>query len=124
MLTVSLFNGTTKIHDKLIRDVPQGHTGERHLIMLAVIHEADEKAGIYDAKVMLYQDAGDPTRFWIRKENVQTEGRTNYVEADFKDALAALIGFEASARAMQGRLVDKKRADRLDHSVATMRAPS
>lgn len=125
MLTVSLFNGSTKIHDKLIRNVPQGHTGKRHLIMLAVIHEPDIKADVFKPKIMLYQDVEDPSHFWIRKETPGGEdGQTNYSETDCEDAITALGGFETSVRVMLDRLTDKRRADRIDHSVATLQAQS
>ena len=124
-LTVSLFCGTDKIQEKLVKNVPQSCPVSRRLLWLAVIHEADEAAGVYDAKVMLYQDVGDLNHLWIRKENVQgAEGRTGYSETEHKDAIDALGGFERSVRGMLDRLVDKRRTDRLDHSVATMKATS
>ena len=123
MLTVSLFNGSTKIHDKLVRNVPQGHAGKRHLIMLAMIHEADKSAGVYDAKVMLYQDVGNPNHFWIRKENVQGVGnRTNYSETECEDAITALGGFEASVRSMLDRLMDRESPEASARKPASMAA--
>lgn len=126
MLTVSLFNGSTKIHDKLIRNVPQSHAGKRHLIMLAVIHAAHLLAVPSDAKVMLYRDISDPNHFWIRKESAQggENGRTNYSETECEDAITALGGFEASVRSMLNRLMDRESPEASAQKPAPMAAAS
>lgn len=121
MLIVSLRRGTNKIHEVLAENIPQNHPAPRRLLMLAMIHEANEGIGIHDAKVMLYQEVDDENRHWVRKESgVDSDGKTTYSETECEDAISALSGFEASVRGMLDRLTDKRRADRIDHSVATM----
>ena len=120
MLTVSLFNGTTKIHDKLVRQVPQGLDGKRHLIMLAVIHEPDHKADVFKPKVMLYQEVGDPEHFWIRKETPSGDGHTNYSETEAEDAITALGSFERATQLLMDELIVERSANRLDQAASTM----
>jgi hypothetical protein len=100
MLTVSLFSGSNKLQDHLVNNVPQDH-GQRFLLMLAVIHEVDTFASPDRPKIMLYQEALDPSRFWIRKESgVEASGKTSYTEFECEDAITALGGFEKATQLM------------------------
>ena len=121
MLTTSLFQGTEKIQEKLVSNVPQSPPRARRLVMLVVIHDADSDARLEDPRVMLYQEINDPACFWIRKETPGGEnGRTNYAESNCEDTITALGGFESSVRLMLDRLLSRHSATRLDQAATTM----
>ncbi len=109
MLKVTLFRGTDRNHEALIKHVPQNAPRERKLTLMAVIHEEDVDAGVRDAKVLLYQEVADANSYWIRKENAYAPeaARTNYAETEAMDAITALQGFENSVRHMLDRLTSR-----------------
>ncbi len=125
MLTVSLFRGTEKIQEKLIKNIPQSYPTARRLLSLTVIHEADENAGVLDPKVMLYQNIENPDHYWIRKESVQEVGnRTNYSEFQCEDTITALGSLERTTQLLLDDLLNERSADRVDQAAPPLEASS